>query len=90
MTTQKPPEKQELVELLHQTLRSMSTETEGDFSKRERLSLKAKCGDEVKEAMREAAEEFMEGECSLWQLNSLNYAMSRLGTQVQITMDRSE
>ena len=90
MTTQKPPEKQELVELLHQALQSMSAEMEGDFSKQERLQLKAKCGNEVIEAMLEAAEKLMEGECSLWQLNCLIHAMSRVGTQVQITLHRSE
>ena len=52
--------------------------------------MKAKCGNKVIEAMQEAAEEFMEGECSLWQLNCLIHAMSREGTQVQITLDRSE
>ena len=90
MTAQKLPEKQELVELLHQALQSMSAETEGDFSKRKRLQLKAKCGNEVIEAMQEAAEEFMEGECSLWQLNCLIHAMSSEGTQVKITLDRNE
>ena len=90
MAAQKPPDKEELVELLHQAMRSISAETEGDFSKREKLQLKAKCGSEVIEAMREAAEEFMEGECSLWQLNCLIHAMSRVGTQVQVKLDRSE
>ena len=59
MKTQKPQEKQELVQLLQQTPRCMSAEIEGDFSKREKLTLKARCGDEVKEVMHEAAEEFM-------------------------------